>query len=169
MKVFVQLSDLSSFPSKHHEDDVGLDVIASSEPTIVGESKTIKKVDFYSNIDYIEYETELKFAPQNPYYALIYPRSSVSKQNLFLANSVGVVDPGYRNTVKVRFKYVFQPEDLVFENGKIYGKVNKDKIYSKGDKICQLIWANENSPITEYVEKLPPSDRGLGGFGSTGR
>lgn len=169
MKVYAPVSDLEKIPNSSHSDDIGLDLVAQSKPNISGEKIKIKGVDYYSRIDYIEYDTEVKFAPEQPYYALIYPRSSISKKNLSLANSVGVIDPGYRDTIKVRFNYLIQPEDLILEKNKFYVKINEEKIYAIGDRICQLIWANENSPIVEYVDKLPPSTRGLGGFGSTGR
>ena len=173
MKVFVQIKDIEKFPKKANYDDVGLDLIARSEPEIVGDKADIKiegkeKFDFFKSISYIEYDTEIKFAAEAPYYGLIYPRSSLSKYNLSLCNSVGVIDPGYRGNVKVRFNYITQPEDLICHKGEIFAYINKVKIYEKGDKICQLIWACENSPVLEYVDALPPSDRGMGGFGSTG-
>lgn len=107
------------------------------------------------------------------YHIELFPRSSISKYNLVLANSVGTVDNGYRAQVLVRFKYIFQPEDLVIvpEAGveRIYGIVNPELIYNKGDKICQLK-ARENIPVEfEIVEELPTSGRNLGGFGSSGK
>ena len=168
MKVFIKTSDIETFPKRANSDDIGLDLISRTDPVIVGQKIKIKDIDYFESIDYIEYDTEVTFAAQAPFYALIFPRSSLSKYNLSLCNSVGVIDPGYRGNVKVRFNYNFQPQDLISQRGKIYGKVNEEKIYKKGDKICQLIWTTENSPILEYVDKLPPSDRGIGGFGSTG-
>ena len=107
------------------------------------------------------------------YHIELFPRSSISKYNLVLANSVGTIDNGYRAQVLVRFKYIFQPEDLVFlpEAGvqRAYGIVNPEFIYNKGDKICQLK-ARENIPVAfEVVDELPASGRNLGGFGSSGK
>ena len=101
---------------------------------------------------------------------MIYPRSSISKYNLSLANSVGIVDSGFRDTVKVRFRYVMQPEDIVMKDHKIQGvKINTDKIYKEGDKIAQIVWCTHNHPFLNFTDTIPPSHRALGGFGSTGR
>ena len=101
---------------------------------------------------------------------MVYPRSSVSKYNLALANSVGIVDSGFRDTIKVRFRYIMQPDDLILKDGKIQGmKINIKKIYQKGDKIAQLIWCMHNHPFLNFSDTVPPSQRALGGFGSTGR
>jgi dUTPase len=101
---------------------------------------------------------------------MVYPRSSISKYNLALANSVGVIDSGFRNTVKVRFRYIIQPKDIVIKEGNIEGvKIDKEKIYRNGDKIAQIIWCMHNHPFLNFSDVVPPSQRALGGFGSTGR
>ena len=150
--------------------DVGYDLIASAEPEIVGECKTPKS-PLYRSIAYIQYETNVSVAPEeeSQFYSLVYPRSSVSKYNLALANSVGVIDSGFRDTIKLRFRYIVQPEDLVLKEDKFFVKINSKKIYQKGDKVGQLAWMNHNKPFVEFVDQLPPSERGIGGFGSTGR
>ena len=92
--------------------------------------------------------------------------------NLNLANSVGVVDSGYRDTIKVRFRYVWQPKDLIAQTSKdetqYFIQVDPEKVYKKGDKIAQLIWASHNKLYMEFTETLPMSERGYEGFGSTG-
>lgn len=106
------------------------------------------------------------------YHTQLYPRSSISNYNLVLANSVATIDGGYRNQIFCRFKYIFQPEDLVTvmeESIRIYGMVNNDHIYQQGDKIVQ-IKATRNVKI-EFVKvaDLPTSQRNTGGFGSSGK
>ena len=54
--------------------------------------------------DYVEYDTGLAFEVPEDYVMLIFPRSSNSKKDLLLANSVGVLDSGYRGPLKLRFK-----------------------------------------------------------------
>ena len=135
----------------------------------VGKNQTLTST--YKSIDYIEYDTKLIVGPadEREIYATVYPRSSVSKYNLALANSVGVVDSGFRDTIKIRFRYIMQPEDIIMKEGKILGiKINADKIYKKGDKVAQLIWCIHTHPYLNFNDKMPPSDRALGGFGSTG-
>jgi len=156
-----------------HDGDVGYDVVAASNPKIVGEC--FEDTNIYKRIDYIEYDLNVKVdgfqpvnSPNEDIYTLVFPRSSVSKYNLLLANSIGVVDSGFRSTIKVRFKYIMQPEDLVFFDNKILCIVNENKIYQKGDKVCQLVFQKHFHPSIEFVEELEQTERNEGGFGSTG-
>ena len=111
------------------------------------------------------------------YDVLAFPRSSVSKYNLQLANSIGLIDADYRGELLLRFNYLWQPQDLnVYtqdeydENKKmsyIAGKPNIDKIYKKGDKICQLKVTKVENVKFVLVDELSVTNRGDGGFGST--
>lgn len=148
--------------------DIGYDVKAVKEPEICGS----KHIDgLYSSIEYIEYDTgicldTIQRGSEEDVFTLVFPRSSISKKNLMLANSIGLIDPEWRDSVKCRFKYIPQPEDFVFLDGRIFIRINEQKIYKIGDKICQFIFLkNENLDI-QYVEQLAESGRG--GFGSTG-
>ena len=87
--------------------------------------------------------------PEN-HVGLLFPRSSVSKTNLRLTNAVGVIDSGYRGEVMLKFD----------KSG--------DKQYEPGDRIGQLMLVPIPSIQFVQVVNLPGSDRGLGGFGSTG-
>jgi len=146
--------------------DAGYDISASSEPKIVGEEGPN---GLYSSVDYIEYDTSVKISPEsNEIYTLLAPRSSISNYNLTLANGVGVIDSGYRDSIKARFKYNMQPCDLAVRNKKYYFKINKDKIYKKGDKIGQLLFAYHVHPQIIQAHRLNESTRGLAGFGSSG-
>ena len=166
----------------------GYDVVATDDPTIVGEigrELTIEdgaKVPLYKNIQYLEYHTALKIAPQqssNGDYCYIsaYPRSSIRKYNLMLANSVGVIDNDYRGEILFSFRYIFQPEDFViefnpldgggFKPQSLLGGINWSKIYRKGDKIGQLIANQTNECEYVFVSDLSKTARGEGGHGST--
>ena len=171
----------------------GYDVVALEDPKIVGVETD--NLLYWKSIDYIEYKTGLFIAPQTDnyghnYHTLIFPRSSVSKYNLILANCIGLIDNDYRGEILLRFKYIWQPEDFVaiinpnmeLTNGgsiekisdttsklklDIVGKVNVNKIYKKGDKIGQLV-----SEVTNQIDWIVAADlsatiRGSGGFGST--
>lgn len=160
-----------NMPSK--EGDAGYDVCAVSEPNIVG----CKSVEgFWKSIDYIEYDLAVKLdgfqpinSPNEDVFTLAFPRSSISKYNLLLANSVGVIDSGFRGSLKARFKYVFQPKDIIItSSGTVQAAVDFDKIYQKGDKVCQLIFQKHFHPTIELVSSLEESERNEGGFGSTG-
>lgn len=159
--------------------DAGYDLIAVNEPRVVG---SIYQGLYYTAISHIEYDTELSIEPEKigeeyNFFMLLYPRSSIVKTNLTLANSVGVIDSGYRGSIKVCFKYIPQPEDMKVIEGKsmagknakgIVSSINPQRVYQKGDKIAQLIPCSHNDLNIEYVNKISSSERGEGGFGSTG-
>lgn len=170
MKIFIKKIEGVSLPKRGSDKSAGYDIITTSEPKIIGEQYR----DCWRRIDYIEYETNLYIAPAAmTFHTLIHPRSSVSKYNLILANSIGLVDNDYRGMVICRFKYVFQPEDLtIVENlsgncGPIVGKVNSERIYKKGDVFAQLKFAETIQADWEFVDDLDQTVRGSGGFGST--
>jgi dUTP pyrophosphatase len=96
------------------------------------------------------YGTGLAMEIPQGFVGLLFPRSSVSKTNLRLANSVGVIDSGYRGEVILKFDKSGNNE------------------YKEGDRVGQLM-IMENPPM-HFVEvvNLPNSDRGEGGFGSSG-
>jgi dUTP pyrophosphatase len=132
--------------------DAGWDLVAGSEPTFAFSDEDGKK------ILYIEYDTGVAIQPPDGFFALLFPRSSVSKYELALCNSVGVIDNGYRASIKLRFRYI----------GK--GKFTKNSlIYKKGDKIGQLIFMPIFNLMAHQTESLDDSERGVGGFGSTGK
>lgn len=129
----------------HHMGDVGFDLIAASDPEI--------------EETYIQYRTGVHIEPSHGLFSLLFPRSSISKTNLVLANSVGVIDNGYRGEILVRFKYVF---------GASEDSVNLDKIYKKGDKIAQLVFLSARTPRMICAGELGQTERNKDGFGSTG-
>jgi len=159
--------------------DAGFDIVAVSEPKVVG---SIYQGLYYKSISHIEYDTEIVVSPEKigedyEFYMLLYPRSSIIKTNLILANSVGVIDSGYRGNIKVCFKYIVQPEDMKIVEGKTFrGKeakgvvtsINPQRIYQQGDRIAQLIPCQHNELMIEYVSNMEKTSRGEGGFGSTG-
>jgi dUTPase len=147
--------------------NVGIDVKA-----VNFEIKGEKINNLYSSIDYIEYDTgifidSLTRNYEELIYTLVYPRSSISNKNLLLCNSVGVIDPNYRDSIKLRFKYLYQPKDIDTFGNLFLIKIDENKIYKIGDKIGQLIFSKTINHKLEYVPELIPSDRD-GGFGSTG-
>ena len=154
-------------PEKGSQVSAGYDIVATSGPKFAGEGGPV--VDGsnggWKRIDYIEYETNLFIAPSAvSFHTLIHPRSSISKYNLVLANSIGLVDNDYRGMVMCRFKYIWQPEDM--ENVATW-KPNMEKIYKKGDKIAQLVGETTVGLEWEFVDDLTQTQRGTGGFGST--
>lgn len=162
----VVISNREAIQYPARQGDVGYDLVAATDPVIVG-TKTDEYSVYYSRIDYIEYEVDLKIAPPKGMYSLVYPRSSISNKNLSLCNSVGVIDNGYRGKIKIRFNYLIQPEDLLLfstELSPLAAEVNN--IYQKGDKIAQLVFCQSVLP-TLVVGDVGETERNDGGFGST--
>ena len=168
---------VDNLPNKGTDRATGFDVIVTSEPEIIGETYSNGT---YKRVDYIQYKTNLKLAVQKErvfsnfghtdldYDILAFPRSSVSKYNLVLANCIGLIDADYRGEVLLRFKYIWQPEDYSIGKDKnIQGTVNYSKLYNKGDKVCQLKVTKVENVEFVLVYELDSTNRGEGGFGST--
>lgn len=82
------------------------------------------------------------------YVGLVFPRSSIYKKGTILSNSVGVLDSGYRGSIQARFIGLLE--------------------FEEGERAAQLIIMPY--PKIEFVEvdELSETERGEGGFGSTG-
>jgi len=132
-----RLNKNSVLPSYAKRGDAGMDL------TAVSLSKTIQ---------YYEYGTGLAVEIPYGYVGLIFPRSSISKTDHFLRNSVGVIDSGYRGEVKLRMSLPALGQ----------------KQYKVGEKIGQLMIIKLPWVDIEEAEELSETDRGDGGFGSTG-
>lgn len=141
-------------PSYAKPGDAGLDITATDEG-----QNTVSE-DGYM---YREYGTGLAVEIPAGHVGLIFPRSSISKTALSLCNSVGVIDSGYRGEIKFRFRIDMAPA-LVSNS-----KISRAMVYKKGDKIGQLIVMPYPTVEVEEVSELSDSERGTGGFGSTGQ
>lgn len=141
MKVRIKkLIDSAVLPSKAHADDAGFDLVAISV-----------EEDRKRNI--VSYGTGLAFEIPKGYVGLIFPRSSVYKHQISLSNCVGVIDSGYRGEVSFKFR-IEQPH------------ISR---YTIGDRIGQLIIMPYPEIEFEEVEDLSETERGTGGYGSSGR
>lgn len=96
------------------------------------------------------YKTGIKIAIPNGHFGMITPRSSISRKLLMLANSVGIIDSDYRGEILLKFRGVlgFKP-------------------YKVGERIGQLILLRRGL-IEFQTSELDETERGEGGFGSTG-
>jgi len=170
LKVFYILKDGGKLPYKKHDDDAAFDIYASSEPEIVGDILE-EGYNIYSSIDYIQYRTGLYLEPQNKNDILRFdlrPRSSISKYWLTLCNSPATIDHSYRNEILVRFRPVIQPCNMLSLPQNRFGFViNENKIYKKGDRICQLLPERVKDIKWMEVSNFDLNDS-RGGFGSTG-
>jgi dUTPase len=182
IKIYYKLDEGAKCPVKLNDPtDAAYDVYASSDPEIVGEKilkaadgEDVSDMNLYASIDYIQYRTGLYVEPvlKDKVIRLdLRPRSSISKYWLSLCNTPATIDHTYGNEILVRFKPVWQPATMGIiscNNGKniqFTHSLNMDKIYKKGDRICQI--------LPEYVKDIKWIETDFieskrGGFGSSG-
>jgi dUTP pyrophosphatase len=143
MKVKIKkLHPNAEIPEYAHSTDAGLDLTAITM--------------HYNDLEnVVEYDTGLSFEIPEGFVGLVFPRSSICKKTLALTNAVGVIDSGYRGSIKFKFKDTTKWVS------------DKQSHYKVGDKIGQIIIIPYPKVELEEVTELENSERGTGGFGST--
>ena len=141
MKVRIKkIKENAVIPTYAKDGDAGMDLVAT---------RIISNTTFD-----VSYGTDLAMEIPNGFVGLVFPRSSIRKYELAISNSVGVIDSGYRGEIQATFKK---------ENG-------LDSLaYKVGDRICQIMIIPHPTIEFEEVNELNNTDRGQGGFGSTGK
>ena len=146
MKVKIKkLNESAVIPKYSKAGDDGMDLVATS-----------KETDKYGNI---VYGTGLAFEIPKGYVGLLFPRSSISKYDMNLTNSTGVLDSGYRGEVFLKFK----------RPSRFTNFADTCSTYNTADRIGQIIILSYPQIAFEEVEELSETDRGTGGLGSTGK
>lgn len=141
MKVkFKKLHPDAITPSYSKAGDAGLDLTA---------------VSINQNTQYIEYKTGIAFEIPENHVGLLFPRSSITKKGLMVKNSVGIIDSSFRGEVTVRFQDFGDP-------------LSKETYYNIGDRVAQIVIIPIPTIELEEANKLSETDRGAGGYGSTG-
>lgn len=137
--------------------DAALDLVAINDPEVdeVTGNTTFK--------------TGLAIEIPEGYVGLIFPRSSMSNTGMTLANSVGVIDSGYRGEISLKFNLSGAAAVLNMANALFHSKNSLPPLYKKGDRVGQLIIIPYPQIQFEEVEELSNTERGEGGFGSTGK
>lgn len=134
-----KLVDTAVIPSYAHNLDAGMDLTAVSKKVVDG--------NVYG---YVSYGIGIAIEIPEGYVGLIFPRSSISKTGMILANAVGVIDSGYKGEIECRFKHISKTID-----------------YNINDKVAQLIIIPIPKVSFVEVDDLSETDRGVNGFGST--
>jgi len=130
-------------PSYAKSGDAGMDLVAT---TIISET-----------IGSITYGLGIALEIPEGFVGLVFPRSSIRKTNLQLSNSVGVIDSGYRGELQATFNKVQGIDNVEREN------------YKVGDRVCQIMIIPHPTIEFNEVNELSNTERGDGGFGSTGK
>lgn len=110
--------------------------------------------------DIIEVRTGIAVEIPEGYVGLLFPRSSITKKNFMLANSVGVIDSDYRGEINFNFRLI--PET---SSSNIF---KYQKSYKQGERIGQLVIIQAPKIEIEEVKDLSDTVRGTGGYGSSG-
>lgn len=145
MEVKVKVMKLNpgvKLPKYAHDGDMGMDITAIS-------------MDYDESKDCWIYRTGLAFELPKGYGMLLFPRSSNVRTDAYLPNSVGVLDSGYRGELTFCFK-------------------NRDKDiyvppYAVGERIGQAVVIPYPQVVLEETNELSETERGTGGYGSTGK
>lgn len=133
-------------PSKAHPTDAGFDL------TCIGDLE-------YDDCGNLVYRTGLSFEIPEGYAGFIFPRSSVAKKDLILTNCVGIIDSGFRGEVLAKFKPLIP---ITSAHDAIYA-------YRKGERFAQMVILPYPEVVFDEVDNLAESDRGEGGYGSSGK
>ena len=138
---FKRLDPDAVLPARAHPGDAGLDLRSAVDVEVAPGERALVP-------------TGVAVAIPDGHAGLVLPRSGLaSKHGLTMANAPGLIDAGYRGEV-------------------ICAVVNLDRDtpvrISKGDRIAQLVVVAVPELAAEWVDELPPTTRGEGGFGSTG-
>lgn len=128
-------------PSYAYEGDAGLDLRASCSITLKPFERAL-------------IPTGLAIAIPDGYAGFVQPRSGLAiKQGLSIVNTPGLIDAHYRGELKI-IAINLDPEN--------------DIVIQKGDRIAQLVIQAVPAVTLVEVEELQDTDRGAGGFGSSG-
>lgn len=172
-------------PRKAHPTDAGFDLTATSR--------------IYDRHGALTYGTGLAVEIPEGHVGLIFPRSSVFKKDILQSNSVGVIDSGYRGEIMVKFKpaLVYADRDRTgcdetdYEGSDqtdprtqfvtFHGRDERypdigdgclpfpPRVYEIDERIAQLIIIPIPDITFEEADTLSDTERGKGGYGSTGK
>ena len=135
-----KLNEKAVIPCYAKDGDAGMDLVAIDKEDI-----SIYQVKYFTGIS-----IEIPYG----YVGLIFQRSCVYKHGFFLSNSVGVIDSGYRGEIMVIFNK----------------KIGLDlRNYKVGDRVAQIMIVLYPQVMFVESEELSETERGSGGFGSTGK
>ncbi|NJK72663.1 MAG: dUTP diphosphatase [Synechococcaceae cyanobacterium SM2_3_60] len=133
-------ADGFALPQRRSAADAGWDCYAAQAITVEPDAVALVSLGF-----------SVEFDPS--WAMLVLPRSGLAKHGISLSNSPGLVDASYRGVVSAL---------VINHSPTVYA-------ISRGDRICQVIFVPVPAVTWVETEHLSESERGSGGFGSTGR
>lgn len=146
--------EMYSNHSTYHSGDAGLDLFIMEDCVINSGKTALVDLGIQCQLSTIINDDQDRCIAEPLYYSyLLFPRSSMSKTPLRLANSIGLIDAGYRGNIKVA----------------LWNTSDEDFIVKKGERYVQLVKADLSGVSFEIVDELIKTERDVGGFGSTGQ
>lgn len=137
----------------NHTDDAGMDLYVQRDTICAPNQVTFIRHQISCEMLFSAFDKFLnKYTPKSSAYLLV-PRSSISKTPLLMANSVGIIDAGYRGEII----------------GAVYNTSNREYTVTAGTRLFQIVAPNLDIFTVEIVNELSETKRGSGGFGSTGQ
>jgi len=139
--LILRLDDQVPIPSYAHKGDAGADLVTRIDQILLPGERAIMP-------------TGIAIALPPGFAAFVHPRSGLAaKVGVSIVNTPGTIDAGFRGEIKV----IMINHDL-----------RESVEFKRGDRIAQLIIQKVEVANFHEVSSLPGSDRGEGGFGSTG-
>ncbi len=157
---FKKLDENAVIPSYAHDGDVGMDITATM-------------IEYDVDKDLYIYHTGLTCETEFGYGIFLFPRSSNCKTEAYLTNHVGIVDSAiYRGEIQLRYKNRRPYRRSIWEI--LTGKINHKRVlkfapYQPGDRVGQMVVLPYPKVNIKVVDELSETERGTGGFGSTGK
>ena len=128
-------------PAYAHPSDAGMDMRSVADMTVPARGRALVP-------------TGLVVLLPPLYEAQVRPRSGLAlKHGITVLNTPGTIDSGYRGEIGV---ILFNSSDVDFQ-------------VKKGDRVAQVVIAPVTQPVIEEAQEIDETDRGAGGFGSTGK
>ncbi len=161
MEVRVKLTDGATMPRYAKDGDAGMDLTSRSDVVVrPGETVIVG--------------TGVSMEIPRGYVGLVFPRSGLGSRGLTLGNCVGVIDRSYRGEICAPLHNNHSKLDT-FETVQRDGSVvtshfvgDHDMEVHRGDRVCQILIMRVEEVDCVEVDELSDTDRGTGGFGSTG-
>lgn len=147
----VLLDDGAFVPTRAHPEDAGLDLYSPDTVVVPAAKITVYANGVFAKEGSAIIDTGVHVAIPAGYVGFLKSKSGLNVKNGITGE--GVIDAGYTGSIVV----------------KLYNSSGSDYKVERGHKISQLVILPIATPEVELVESLEETERGNGGFGSTGR
>ena len=135
----IKLDPFGFMPKKAHDADAGYDLYCTRDTVIPARGSAT-------------FDTGVHMAIPKGWYGKLESKSGLNVKHGVVSLG-GVIDSGYTGAIVA----------------KLYNMTDTPYEFKRGDKVVQIVFHRHESPVLELVDELDDTERGDGGFGSTGR